>query len=73
MGANVDQYKRHFSFQEQFQPGAKMRKELKYTNGLLFFPIKICYSYNHGIIQEIQNLGYISLFKKVLKTSLKNF
>lgn len=35
-------------------------------------PMKMHYSYNHGIIQEIQNLGYISLFKSP-KNQLKEF
>lgn len=37
--------------------------------------MKMGYSYNHGIIQEIQNLGYISLFfkKKSLKNQFKGF
>lgn len=32
-------------------------------------PMKMGYSYNHGIIQEIQNLEYVSLFFKKKKKS----
>lgn len=49
MGANVAQYKVHFSFQEQFQPGAKMRKDSKYTNGLLFFHCHV-FTHENGLL-----------------------